>query len=393
MDHPGVWNRNAGPDFLNARIRIGDTLWAGNVEIHVRASDWLRHGHERDPKYHNVVLHVVMEEDAVIQGSGERRIPCLELVHWIPAGISERYGQWLSSPDAMPCQPYLHQINPVGLMPWLGRLALERIERKGREFLSTLDGGGQQWEMAFNISLFRAFGLPANALPFELLARMWVLAGVPGNHQASELEALLLYLGGFLPGKLNDAWTISTLERGRSMAGDLTPLDPSLWSMLRMRPAAFPAVRISQLAQVLCGLHSMDHNKRISLSINQWLEIINSKASAYWDDHFLPGQGTLRSYPKVIGPQQKTAIAANAIAPYLCAAGLWNDDHELVRKAVSLLEKTVMEENHITKRWEAIEQNGFSGLESQGWMEVNQSLCSQGRCLECRIGYLLLGGS
>ncbi|MBE0642020.1 MAG: DUF2851 family protein, partial [Bacteroidales bacterium] len=317
----------------------------------------------------------------------------LELLHWIPEGITERYGHWLSAKDPMPCRDYLHQINPSGLMPWLGRLALERMERKGKEFISSLDGSTEQWDLAFYISLFRAFGLPANALPFELLGRMWTLARLPAESRSEDIEAILLYLSGLLPGKVVDPWTQSTLKLGSSLAGNLTPLEPSLWSMLRMRPAAFPSVRLAQLSRVLSSLHPHDHAARLSLSTSQWMEVLSQQASEYWDGHYLPGQSTLRSYPKVIGPQLKTTIAANAIAPYLCASGLWSDNHDLVRRAVTLLEQMAPEDNHITRHWEALDQSGFSGLESQGWMEVHSSLCSQARCLECRIGYLLIGGS
>lgn len=392
VEHPGVWNRHAGPDFLNARIRIGDTLWAGNVEMHLRASDWGRHGHEQDEKYRNVILHVVLSEDEKVFSGLGRRLPCLDLSEWIPAGIVERYGEWQASADPMPCRPFLHQLNAASLRPWLGRLALERLERRGHELIRTLDEGPEAWEVCFHTLLFRAFGLPANGLPFEMLARIWLR--VPGRKKlaAADAEAALLYLSGLLEACAEDPWCREQVERGRALAPELTPLQPALWSLLRMRPAAFPSIRIAQLAAVLAALGPAGHQERLTLEPAHWVRILQTQASAYWDDHYRPGQAVLRSYPKIIGPQQRTSLVANAFAPYLSASGLWHDDHALVRRAVALLERVAPEDNRVVRNWLNLDRTDVSALETQGWMELDRSFCNAGRCLECRIGYQLLGG-
>ncbi len=388
--HPGVSNGNAGPDFLNARLRIGGTLWAGNVEIHWKASDWKRHQHCSDPKYNNVILHVVMEEDVEIFTQAARKLSCLALSAYLSKDFFARYEALMQSSNQIPCYPLLPLLHWPPLLPWLGRLALERLERKAREMLARIEGHPAQWNSLILEYLFRAFGLPVNTEPFMRLFRKYRELDNTSLTDPGLTEALLLYLSGLLDEAPEDDYVRHCRSEGRRLARGISPLQASDWSLLRMRPHSFPSVRISMLAQLLAGQVKPIEERLKGIDACTAPGFFDVQASSYWDEHFLPGRPSGRSYPKQLGLQFKTALAANWLAPALTAIGISEEDHHWVRRALGILEALPPEDNQVTRQWKALKLEKMSGTESQGLIELYQSYCSHKRCLDCRIGYLIL---
>lgn len=388
--HPGVSNGNAGPDFLNARLRIEGTLWAGNVELHWKASDWERHHHSSDPRYNNVILHVVMESDREIVTQAGRKLSTLALSPYLNNDFFARYESLMQSNSHIPCYPQLPALHWPPLLPWLGRLALERLERKAREMLSRINGHPGQWNALLLEYLFRAFGLPVNTEPFVRLCRKYQQVEVNTLQDARLTEALLLHLSGLLDEAPEDDYVRYCRSEGSRLAQGILPLQAADWSLLRMRPHSFPPVRIAMLAQLLAG-EAVPLEERIKgLDTRKAIALFDVQASSYWDEHFLPGRVSNRSYPKKLGAQFRTALAANWLAPVLTAIGIAEEDHRWVRTAFSIMEALPPEDNQVTRQWSALKLEKISGTESQGLIELYQSYCSRKKCLECRIGYLIL---
>lgn len=392
VEHPGVANMHAGPDFLNARIRIGDTLWAGNVEIHWRASDWIRHKHQDDEKYANVILHVVMVNDQTVFSTAGRKIPCLNFSDYVPDTVLATYERLMTVKSEIPCHAFLGQLKWPPLLPWLGRLALERLERKAHILIRDLAEFNNQWYDLGVMSLFKTFGIPANSMSFERLGRKYL--EIKSNHSLDreDTEAVLFFLSGMIPADIKDVCLIEWRKKGAELAGIENSLLSSDWSFLRMRPQSFPSIRLALLAAMLPRIPSNIEEALDTQNAAELMDLFNVRASSYWETHFSPGSESTRTYPKVIGGQFATTLTANWLSPLLAARGIYTGEHRLVRKAFTALETAQAEDNHITRKWQNLNLQRITGTESQGLMELFQSYCSAKKCLECRIGFVILNG-
>ena len=252
--HPGEWNHDAGPDFFNARLRIGDTMWAGNVELHVRASEWNAHRHSEDTAYDNVVLHVVLEEDQPIVRPNGERIPCLTLQGRIPPQILENYQRLDQDRAWIPCQNFMQNTPDIVRLNWLDRMLVERLEQKITHIQEILYSTGNHWEETFYRILARSFGLKVNVEPFETLARALPLNILTRHkHELKQMEALLFGQAGLLEGAFEEKHPRALAKEYHFLRHKygLTPMEASQWKFLRLRPANFPTVRLAQFAALL----------------------------------------------------------------------------------------------------------------------------------------------
>ncbi len=388
--HPGTENNHGGPDFINARMKIGDLLWAGNVEIHWRSSDWFRHEHDKDAAYDSVVLHVSMYHDTEVFTASGRKLNALDLNTRDLGAIIERYRFLNLSHDPVPCLviPNLERIKLTG--PWLTRLAVERLEKKAGALAQQWIWEEGQWDRVFLLQLFRSYGLPANAEPFLRLARKFMLVRDQFGLDPDDYEAILLYLAGFIPGPSPDAYTVRLTERAVRLVNGIPVMPRAAWKLLRMRPGGFPGLRIAQLAAGLTAIIQLNHNQRIEMEVAGWKTLLSMPAAPYWDHHFLPGVPTQRAWPKKPGSSFVDAIIINAVVPYLATVAHCSNEHALMSRALAMLESCPAEDNRIIRLWTAAGIQPANAAESQGMMELYQSYCSRHRCLQCRIGYLLL---
>ncbi|RYE23162.1 MAG: DUF2851 family protein, partial [Sphingobacteriaceae bacterium] len=274
---PGFKHQHAGPDFQQAKIRINDTLWAGNVEIHIRASDWMRHKHSADAAYNNVILHVVYKNDVEIRNEAGLKMPVLVLENRISDQLLLQYQNLLFAEQVdFPCQKLIHRVDELTVQTWLERMLIQRLEEKSAKVKEVLIQQKGNWEEAFYQLLAANFGFKINALPFELLAKALPLP-VLAKHSFSLLqtEALLFGQAGFLADEITEPYYLSLQKEYRFLQQkyNLVPLEKHLWKFLRLRPSNFPTIRLAQFAAL------MHRNTRFLSAIIQTENVENIDAS------------------------------------------------------------------------------------------------------------------
>lgn len=382
--YPGLLNQDAGPDFLHARIRIGDTLWVGNVELHSKSSDWIKHGHQHDPAYANVILHVVYESDELL----DVPFPELTLQHFINPMSAELMETWRASMDPIPCHALLKE-NPETLTTlWMDRLMVERLEDKSQKIESLLREVNTNWEAAFFLWLAHYFGLRVNVLPFEMLARSipWKLVKKYRNKR-DELEALFQGQAGLLQTTVRDGFHRSLVERQRLQRSiyPLEPLDPSQWKFLRMRPANFPSIRISQFADLFFR-HESPLDRFLQGNYLEELEgLLVLEAHEYWGTHSRFGQ-TNKGLSLTLGKDTRQLLLGNAVLPFLfCYAENWSlaDKREWVLDSLHRLKP---ENNSFIRRWNSLGIQANSFADSQSLITLSRAYCEKKRCLSCEVG-------
>ncbi len=390
--HPGNHNHDGGPDFFNARIRIGETIWAGNVEIHVAASDWFRHKHHDDHAYDNVILHVVYENDFPVIDRNQKIIPTLSVKGCFAEDIYSRYEGFLQTRSWIPCETVIRDLSGDHFEYWSAGLAVERLGYKSMIIRSSWESSGYDWEETFKQNLFRAFGFKVNAQPFELLSKSIPLK-LLNKHRGNlfQLEALLFGQSGMLEGEVADDYFLQ-LKAEYNFIRDkysLTPIDQGLWKFLRLRPSNFPSIRIAQLAQLLHDKDSLFTALLKQHDPEQLSGLFSATASSFWDTHY-----TFRKLsgnkPKLIGTCSTQLLILNFVVPFLFFYGQEKDKNELREGCLTLLENLPGESNSDINRWKTLGFPVNSGLYTQALIQLKSVYCDRKRCLECRMGNKLL---
>jgi hypothetical protein len=385
--HPGILNKNQGPDFTDARIRIGNTLLAGNIELHIKTSDWEKHGHQQDPLYQNIILHVVWEHDR----SFDSKIPVLELQSRVSTLLLERYRLWMEQLNLVPCSGQLKELKPLVWKSWKERLLVERLDRKTAEIKEYLCENNQHWEESFWWLLAKHFGSKTNARAFEALAKTLPLK-ILARHKNNivQLEALLLGQAGLLNKKFHEAYPKMLKAEYRFLQKKyrLTPCFEPVY-FLRMRPVNFPTIRLAQLAMLI---HQSSHLFSLIKEVDE-LNILKARfditANDYWHYHYVFDE--VSSFqPKHLGRQMSDSIVINVIGPALFAWGRMMKQEEFVTKAFRWLEQIDAEQNSITKKYTELGIENRCAFDSQALVELKNSYCDQKRCLDCAVGVSLL---
>jgi hypothetical protein len=384
--HAGTFNRNQGPDFLNASIKIDNTVWAGNIELHVKASDWNKHNHTKDPNYRNVILHVVWENDTAISQSSS-----LSLKERIPKVLLERYEQLMHASFKQACKPFLPALNDIGWTAWKERLMAERLERKSKKVLQLLKESKQHWEEVFWWMLAANFGIKINAETFEIMARS-ISVNILAKHknQIHQLEALLLGQANLLNREYEEDYPKMLQKEYRFLAKkyELNSLKV-LPHFLRMRPANFPTIRLAQLASLVNQSSHLFSNVKEMKDVASVKKLLNVTANDYWHYHYLFDELTAYK-PKHLGSQMVDNLIINTIAPVLFAYGLYSKTEEYKTKAINWLQETSAEQNTITKQWMVMEVGNTSAFDSQSLIELTNNYCNNQKCLECAVGNKIL---
>lgn len=392
---PGTYNRDAGPDFFNARIKTGNTIWAGNIEIHTRASHFNMHGHQNDPSYNNVILHVVGENDKKAFNSRGEEI--LTTVIEYDEEIFRRYEALVSNPYTIACQEHLPKTEKFMVSQWLTALAIERLEEKAASINEILQKTGNDWEETFYRMLCRYFGFRVNAEPFELLASTLPFRVIrKHSDNIFQIEALLFGAAGMLEEKLfreaiNDDYFRALIKEFRILGTkySIQPLHGWIWKFSRLRPANFPTIRISQLAAMLSvagGLFRRMLEDR-DIKVIKWL--LEVPASDYWNEHFVFGK-KVRHATRRTGDQATDILIINALVPVLFVYGKSHGRQDICDNALSLLEETAPEKNLIISEWGKAGFSGSSAFDTQALLQLRNEYCSRRRCLDCRIGNELI---
>ncbi len=388
----GKRNSDAGPDFFNARVKIGDTEWAGNVEIHVLASDWQKHRHQNDRAYDNVVLHVVENCDTEIARSNGETIPTLELKY--PAYLRKNYQKLLDARTWIACEESFHRIDPIVLQLGFNRLMIERLENKTDEIVARLTHNNNDWNETFYQLLARSFGFKVNNVPFELLARSLPI-NILGKHRNDlfQLEALMFGNSGLLNDQLlGDDYYLKLREEYSFLYKKygLKGIESHLWKFLRLRPVNFPTVRISQLAALIQGSETL-FSKILEIDqIESLKELFRVQASEYWNTHYHFNKASKSKVPKELGDASAQILIINVVVPFLFVYGEKQNKQHLKNRALDFLEQLPAEQNSIVAKWEKLGVKARSAFESQALLQLKNRYCEAKKCLNCPVGTKLV---
>lgn len=392
--HPGMYNRNAGPDFFNGRIRIGGVQLAGNIEIHVKSDDWYAHGHQADPAYENVILHVVWDEGRPVR-CGRRHIPTLSIRHKVWPEAIENFNRLMASLERIPCEKQVHTVPDAIVRLWVARMAAERLQMKAESALHLVSDLKYSPEQAFFILLAGNFGFHVNREPFEEMAKgMDVKLLSKHKNSQFQIEAMLFGRAGLLEGDFADTYA-AELQKEFSflrLKYGIVPMNGVSWKFGRTRPANFPTVRLAQLAALVYRSRFLMSAILESESTQALRRLFLAEPSAYWEKRYDFDKPS-RPGAKNLSASSVDLLMVNTVAPFLYYCGMRGGDEALKEKAMSVLESVKPEHNHITAVWRGVGFSPRCAADSQGMIHLFRSYCSQRLCLRCGIGNKLLSGS
>ena len=388
----GFHNHDSGPDFLNARIRIDKTLWAGNVEIHLNSSDWINHAHHLDLSYHNVILHVVYNDDLDPESELAPPAPCLEVARYVDYKLFYRYQTFLAAMGWVPCHNQIKQSDQLIRTSWFERMLAERLTENAQYVLKVFEETNHDWSETFYRILARSFGMKLNKEPFEILCESLPLS-VLLRHRNSlfQLEALLFGQAGFLNNDFIDDYPVKLKIEYSFLRGkyQLQPLPTHLWKFLRMRPAGFPTVRLAQFAD-FWHHNAMGIDDILKSSITEsFCAKFAVNVSDYWTDHYLPDKLSVHRH-KTFGADAISRLLINTLPPLLFAYGQVYGNNLLTERAVAILDQLPPEVNNEMKRWIGLGIKPISAAETQALHFMKKNYCDNKKCLQCRIGNYLL---
>lgn len=387
----GQLNRDAGPDFFNAKVRIGDEMWCGNVEIHVRASDWHRHGHDGDRAYDSVILHVVEHDDCAIHTTDGRLIP--QVVLKCARDFSARYAAFVNNPaNTLACAAEIGTLSPVMVRDWLDSMAFERIYEKVDAINRRLEQSTGDWEQTAFITFARALGAGINGDAFERVAASLPLRLLHKHCDSLlPLEAMLFGQAGLLDCPAHDGY-VEQLQREYSFLSrkfGLMPPQGIVWRMSKMRPASFPHRRLATLAHMVYGGFRLMQRILEAENEEQARKLFELDLTGYWVDHcnFL-APGPMR--PRALGHSSVDMLVINVVAPLLTAYGDYVGDESLGDRAVDILEHLPGESNRYTTDFVKVGVACPNAFVSQAMVQVHKQYCDVRKCLHCRLGHRLL---
>ena len=374
---PGLHNHDQGPDFFNAKVRLGGTLWAGNVEVHLRSSDWYRHGHESDPAYNSVILHVVGEIDGEVRTQEGKTLPQVRLD--IPESIRRSYEELCRTEDYPRCHRIISSIPSMKVHQWMDALLVERLKERSELVAARAERTGGDWERATFVTLSRSFGFGLNGDAFERWA-MRIPLSAAGKHRDNlfQVEALFLGMAGLIEEveALRSPQEVSLLQqefdflKHKFSLGDA--MERADWRFLRTRPKNFPYVRILQIAELY-------HSGRAQMS-----RLLEAKS--------VDGlQECLRI--KGMTAASRRLLIINTVVPLLFAYGRHTSNEDICLRSVRLLEELPAEENYILRQWQACGLKVGTAADSQALIQLKRQYCDRTDCLRCRFGYEYLKGN
>lgn len=401
---PGLHNHNAGPDFFNAKVKLDNELWVGNVEIHDKSSDWYIHRHDHDRNYDNVILHVTGNADAEVMRSNGQTVP--QIVLDVPEKVRSHYRELITTDFYPPCYKIIPNLSALTIHSWMSALQTERLEHKTTAIEKRAERLDGSWEGAFFMTLARNFGFGINGEAFEEWAAHIPLNAI-AHHRDSlfQIEAIFFGQAGLLQleavperyqrDALNDGYFVKLRNEYLYLAHkfSLQPIDFKQWRFLRLRPQNFPHIRIAQMAMLY-------YEQRCSLSkiiecgkatgekgiIPQMSEMLHTHVTPYWETHFAFGSESMKN-EKNLSPFSLNLLYINTVVPILFAYGRHTGNEQLCDRAFDILEGLKPESNKIIRMWQDCGLKVKSASDSQALIQLKKEYCDRRDCLRCRIGY------
>ncbi|MFO7659226.1 MAG: DUF2851 family protein [Bacteroidales bacterium] len=384
---PGEHNHNAGPDFLNARLKIGETLWAGDIEIHINSSDWEKHRHHENKAYNSVILQIVCHDDKACLLENGSRVPATELQ--FDPQLYRHYLYLIQSRKWIACKDEITLVDPFVFYYQLEMLTIERLHAKSEAILNTFQQTKNDWSETFYIHLARNFGFKVNSGPFEMLARSLQLKYIAKHkNNLLQVEALLFGQAGFLNDEINDEYfnLLSREYKVLQAKFRLKPLEKHIWKFLRLRPDNFPTIRISQFASLLEQSSQLFATITETPDIKTIQKYFNVSAAEYWKSHYRFGAISTTKKKKSFGTESINNLIINTIAPFLFVFGNHSGKEELKDRALNFLMKTSPEDNTVIRNWVKLGYAPKNAFESQGMLQLKNNYCDKKRCLSCNVG-------
>lgn len=393
----GLHNMNAGPDFFNAKVKIDGTLWVGNVEIHSKASDWYIHGHDKDERYNNVILHVCETIDSEAITAGGR--PLMQMQLAIPQEVSLHYHELLSVDCYPPCYEIIPTLSTLTVHSWMSALTTERLSQKTLAIEKRVTQCNGSWEEGYFVTLARNFGFGINGDAFETWAHSIPLHAVD-HHRDNlfQIEAMFFGQAGLLEwdtvpkqyqqNVLNDSYFTRLRNEYLYLAHkfSLKPMDWHTWKFLRLRPQNFPHIRLSQLANLYYQRKSGLSQLLEATTTREAMEVLHTAVTPYWETHYVFGSESVRNV-KHISPSSLQLLTINTTVPILFAYGRHRGQECYCDRSFDFLDQLKPENNHIVRMWKRCGLQVQNAGDSQALIQLKNEYCNKKDCLRCRFGY------
>ena len=390
----GMYNTDAGADFSNARIRIGEVLLAGNVEMHIAQSDWYAHHHDHDAAYNSVILHVVYETDSkptLLQNGQAVAVLCLK--GHIAAELLQRYDMLRESKNKIACEPLIKNLpDSFSLASYYDRLVIERLQSKVAVIEALLAESKNDWDQVAFQMIATYFGASVNKEPFALLARSLPMS-VIHKHRADpmQIEALLFGQAGMLDADYDDDYP-KALKREYTYLRKLHSLihiEPHSWKFFRIRPVNFPTIKIAQLAAFINKQAHLFDGILGCVTIHDMRVFFEAEVNPYWHTHFQFDKPVAKANAD-IGHMLTDVLLINAVVPLLFTYGRYKDDEAICQRALDILALIPSEDNAIVRMWDDLNVKVKTANNSQAVIQLYNGYCQNKRCLQCQIGHKLL---
>lgn len=393
----GLANSNAGPDFFNAKVKIGGEMWVGNIEIHDKSTDWYTHGHDRDERYNNVILHIAETINAEVRTADGKTLPQMRLE--VPVAVAENYRQLLTEDHYPPCHRIIPELKSIMIHSWMSALQTERLEQKTVAITRRVADCDGSWEDGYFRTLARNYGFGVNGDAFEAWAKAVPLKAV-AHHRNDEFQVEAIFMG---QAGLLDPQSIPERHREAALADpyfnklaaeyrylahkfNLKPMDARLWRFLRLRPQNFPHIRIAQLVSLYCSRKAGLSDLMDCDTIARAEDVLRTHVTPYWRNHYMFGLESAYS-EKSLSASSLRLLLINTAVPVLFAYGRYKSSERLVDRAYSFLEQLSPEDNHIIRMWKDCGLNVKTAADSQALIQLKTAYCDRKDCLRCRIGY------
>ena len=394
----GMHNTDAGPDFLDAKVKIDGVMWVGNVEIHSKSSDWFRHHHDTNAAYDSVILHVTGDADVDVRCSNGVVLP--QLLLSVPNYVSENY-EALRRNDSVPrCKEVISYIPRLTLHNWMTALFVERLEQRTHQIMERRERCDMNWEDTMFVTLARNFGFGINGDAFEVWGRSIPMPAVAKHrNDLFQIEAIFFGQAGlledcaisseYLAQAGEDDYLIQLRNEYNYLRKKfgLNPMDTALWRFLRLRPQNFPHIRIAQLAMMYYGGKVTISALMNSEALADIYKLLDTNVSQYWRTHYSFATTTSPETDKKLSISSKELLIINSVAPMLFAYGRYKSDERLTQRAMDFYEQLAPENNRYIRDWQNAGIKCESAADSQALIQLTKQYCMTHDCLRCRFGY------
>lgn len=390
----GEYNSNAGPDFLNARIKVEETVWAGSVEFHIKSSDWYAHQHHHDLRYNNVIVHFVLDDDkpVLVKGTPLQTVILKDKIdhqHYL------KYVKLTDAAKTISCAAQLKDVPAVFITQQKERALFQRLERKSAQIIADIKKLNGDLETAFYYSLARVFGGKVNAPAFEnLMTKISLRSLQKQSENELVVPAVIFGISGLLPSDTDDEYVKSLIQEFQFQKEKILPrsMEKIQFRFSRMHPQGFPTIRLAQLSEIIRSKIPIGDILSGERSFREIQHLFKCELPIYWKTHFTFGK-PVKAKSNTLSDDFINLIFINSIVPFIFSVGRLESDEKLKTYALELLTGAERENNSITRFWASIGLDFKTAFDSQALIEQKNEFCSKKKCLACAMGYYLLSSN